>query len=315
MTLLKFKQFFLAALSLMSLLTVQPIFADDTKQQNIEIFRHNSLIGWNVNSYWIETGEGIIFIDGQLLVRDAENLANLVKSRNKKIAGLILTHPHPDHFGGIATLQKVLGKFPVYATKATHDALIEANKTYMNNAAKTFGDGIHKKLIMPDKLIASGTSLNLAGTELVIDDLGPGESADNVVVWHPQTKTLFTGDATMHGSHFYTGEGRSAAILNSFEYLKKTYKDASQLLTGHGDPASLTIVDTHIDYVKSIRKLTFAAMQKQTNLTKEKNALTNEARKKVAMLLVKKYPSLGSYGMPAEQIAAWNIFGVESEFK
>ncbi len=298
--------------ALVSSLMIQPLLADENTKK-INIFRHTSLIGWNVNSYWIETEEGIILIDGQLLIMDAKNLGNLIKTRNKKVAGLIITHPHPDHFGGINTLQKLLGDFPVYATKATNDAMKSAHETYLKVAAQQFGVQAHKKLIMPSHILESGKNLKIAGIELYIDDLGPGEAPDNSVVWHKASKTLFTGDTTMHGSHFYTGEGRSEKILKSFDHLKKHYKSASRLLTGHGDPADISIIESHIDYVETIRNLVSEAIKDKANLNKDNTLLSKEARAEVARKIVNKFSSFSTFGMSQLQIASWNIYGVEQE--
>jgi len=291
-------------------LLFQPILADEDK---INVFRHTSLVGWNVNSYWIETEEGIVLIDGQLLIMDAKNLGTLIKSRSKKVTGLIITHPHPDHFGGINTLQNLLGKFPVYATQKTTDAMKSAHETYLKSVAPQFGAQAHKTLIMPNHILESGKNLQIAGIELYIDDLGPGEAPDNIVVWHKASKTLFTGDATMHGSHYYTGEGRSEKILKSFDHLKNHYKHATRLLTGHGDPADISIIDSHIDYVATIRHLVSEAIKDKVNLNKDETLLSKEARAVIAGKIVDKFPSFSTFGMPQLQIATWNIYGVEQE--
>ena len=248
------------------------------------------------------------------MTNDAEHLAVLLKSRNKKIAGLIITHPHPDHYGGTAKLQSILGKFPIYATQDTIDNMASSNQAYQKNTAASIGKYSYKKLIMPTHTVKSGETLTLAGMELLIDDLGKSESINNVVVWSNELKTLFTGDATMHFSHFYLGEGYSFEALKTFDYMKKTYAEATTLLSGHGDPSRLGILDDLKEYVLFVREQTFEAMKDNNNLGEDKKHLTRDARAKVAQKVILKFPNLGDFGFGQIPIVSMNIYGVEAEF-
>ena len=312
--------FFTSVLFFISLIFTQQCLATDSEKLDsaqesdpIHVSRYTSLKGWNVNSYWLENSQGIVLIDAQLLTNDAEHLAVLLKSRNKKIAGLILTHPHPDHYGGTAKLQSILGKFPIYATQDTIDNMQSSNQSYQKNSAASFGKHSHKKLIMPTHTVKSGETLNLAGMKLLIDDLGKSESIDNVVVWSNELKTLFTGDATMHFNHFYVGEGYSAEALKTFDYMKKTYSEATILLSGHGDPARLGILDNLKEYVLFLREQTFEAMKDSNNLGEDQKHLTREARAKVAKKVIQRFPNLGDFGFEQKQMVSMNIYGIEKE--
>src|SRR5437762_11542537 len=51
-----------------------------------------------------------------LLLPDISYLLELIKSGQKKIVGMILSHGHEDHIGGLPFILPQLPKFPIYAS-------------------------------------------------------------------------------------------------------------------------------------------------------------------------------------------------------
>ncbi|MDP2764793.1 MAG: MBL fold metallo-hydrolase, partial [Brevundimonas sp.] len=78
---------------------------------------------YNANAYWLESDSGIVLIDALMLRSDAHQLVAAMKETGKPLAGIILTHPHLDHFGGIRTVREAFGDVPVIATQATADGI------------------------------------------------------------------------------------------------------------------------------------------------------------------------------------------------
>ncbi len=69
-----------------------------------------------VNTYWIETLAGNIVIDTQFLIAQAQAVRAALDATGKLILGVIITHPHPDHYNGTGTLLAGLAAVPMYAT-------------------------------------------------------------------------------------------------------------------------------------------------------------------------------------------------------
>jgi phosphoribosyl 1,2-cyclic phosphodiesterase len=69
-----------------------------------------------VNAYLVETPSSVIAIDATLGVSDGRALGASAEALDKPLAGVIVTHSHPDHYGGIGPL---LGgrAVPVYAVE------------------------------------------------------------------------------------------------------------------------------------------------------------------------------------------------------
>jgi glyoxylase-like metal-dependent hydrolase (beta-lactamase superfamily II) len=49
-----------------------------------------------VNSYLIHDPGGIIVVDGQLTIADADAVRGAIERSGQKAAAMVITHPHPD---------------------------------------------------------------------------------------------------------------------------------------------------------------------------------------------------------------------------
>lgn len=270
---------------------------------------------WNTNSYWLESDEGIVLIDAQLLIEDAKRWAAMLKLSGKPIKGAIITHAHADHYGGLNTLRKELGYFPVITTKATADTFEEMHKQSLAYTAPPFGDRFDKVQIQPDQIIEGKGDVTLAGITLTLENIGPGESMSATLVYEKTQNILFSGDATMHHSHVYTGEGHSEGHLSQLSHIKTEYSDVSFIYAGHGDPARISHVDWQIGYIENIRAVAARAIKANDYMTEDGKRMDAKAIAKYAQEVITKYPGIGDYSFPVEQIISGNIAGVIMELK
>jgi glyoxylase-like metal-dependent hydrolase (beta-lactamase superfamily II) len=66
-----------------------------------------------VNAYLVETATGVVVVDTTLGVSDGRALRARVAALRKPLAAVIVTHSHPDHYGGTSLLDGA--DVPVYA--------------------------------------------------------------------------------------------------------------------------------------------------------------------------------------------------------
>ncbi len=281
---------------------------------DFSVNRYVSNAAYHANSYWLESDKGIAVIDALMLRSDAKNLAQLVKQTGKPLKGVIITHAHFDHYGGLNMLRESLGYFPVYATKATVKAMKENHAATLQWAPDSHGDDYDKVMVKPDKIVKSGQVINIAGIALKIDELGPGESGNNIVIFQADQNILFSGDATLHNSHMYLGEGRSSKILEHLDYLGKTYGGVKLVYSGHGDPLSpAAVFKPEADYVHFIRSLAKAALSEGKVVLPEGKGFDKEILKTMVAEVISQYPSLGDYGLTPEYMVNSNIEAVLKE--
>ena len=142
----------------------------------IRIHRHSTgPAGALVNAYLVETQEGIVAVDGTLTVSDGRALRAQLEGLGKPLLAVLVTHAHPDHYGGIVEL--VAGDdVPVVATAGV-DAVIRRDDALKEEILRPmFGDEWPLERTFPTRTVPDGERLELGGASFTVFDLGPGES-------------------------------------------------------------------------------------------------------------------------------------------
>lgn len=103
----------------------------------------------SVNSYSIETGDGVILIDGQRELSSARAALDHLNPHAKPIAAIFLTHPHPDHFGGIGVFVEAAPDAPFYASQATRDSMAADSLGLIAASHEVVGDDSPRRSACP----------------------------------------------------------------------------------------------------------------------------------------------------------------------
>lgn len=293
-----------------SLIALPAAQAEDAK---VHRYAANHL-AWSTNSYWIEGPDGVALIDAQLVPSDAKLLAAQIKATGKPLKGVIITHPHLDHFGGLPTLKDELGDFPVYASQVTADNFASVHKQILGYypMPNAFGEALDERLGTVTDIVSDGQELSIAGLMFKIHLLGAGEAADNAVIYQKDINVVFAGDTYYPHTHYYVGEGHLDGAIGHLTFLKNTYPADTFVLPGHNDVSRLTSADEQIAYIETVQKLTEEAMAKPENVG-ENGYLTQTARRGVVDSLLEKYRSYDDFGFNPRQLVAGNVFGAEKE--
>src|SRR3954449_11325543 len=75
-----------------------------------------------VNSYIVESREGIVVVDGMLTVGDSRAVRQRIDERGKPVLGAIVTHAHPDHYAGLGEMLRGLD-VPVVSTASVRQTI------------------------------------------------------------------------------------------------------------------------------------------------------------------------------------------------
>lgn len=286
--------------------------AQEIGPRNLHRYAANHTV-WNTNSYWIEGAGGVVLIDAQLLPSDARAVASQIKATGKPLAGVIVTHPHLDHYGGLAALRDAFGDFPVYASKATAERMAPTHKQMLGYypMPNAFGEALDERFVGATHFLQDGETLTIAGIDLQVHDLGAGEAANNIALYQKDLDVLFAGDMFYPHTHYYVGEGNIDGALGHLEFIKENYGPTTHILPGHNDAARVPAADSQIAYIQALVDVTQQARSEDGALAGN-GYLTAEKRAAVVREMRARFPGYNDFGFGVDQILTYNIMGIET---
>lgn len=234
-----------------------------------------------VNSWIIETKNGIVIVDTQRQFSEAKKLLNEVEKIGKPILGVIITHPHPDHINGAAALLNGTANVPIYSTQSTFNIMRNDTGGYIAISKQLLPRNEYSdQVVLPNKIVKSDENITIDGITYHFEDLGIGEAGDMMLIYLPLQKMVFTGDVVNNRMHpFFAGavspESRShiSEWIKQIEYVRQNYSDAKTLFPGHGQAgAAKTLLDEQFNYLNTFRSLVEQQMKLTAKLGGERAA-------------------------------------------
>jgi glyoxylase-like metal-dependent hydrolase (beta-lactamase superfamily II) len=204
-----------------------------------------------VNAYLVETGAGVVAIDGTLTVGDGRALRAELESLGKPLLAVLVTHAHPDHYGAIVEL---VGDedVPVVATERVATVIARDDDVKEQILRPMFGDDWPAERRFPDRTVSDGEIVELDGARFSVVDLGPGESpADSVWLLDGGRTDVFLGDQIYDHKHAYLADGFSAEWLTNMARLEHELPVDATLHIGHGGPVTTLRFGRQREYVET----------------------------------------------------------------
>jgi glyoxylase-like metal-dependent hydrolase (beta-lactamase superfamily II) len=269
-----------------------------------------------VNSWIIESKNGVVIIDAQRTLSEANNALDEIRRINKPILGVIITHPHPDHIGGTSVLLNGTSNVPIYSTQLTYNIMKDDIGGLIAFAKRLHGNDYPDQLVLPNKIVNSGENVTIDGITYNFEDIGPGEAGDMMLIYLPAQKLLFTGDVVNNQMHPALIEGNSVEWIKQIQYIAQNYSDTRMLFPGHGQPGSpKTLLDEQLEYINTFRSLVEQQMQLEEEVGEERSAnITEEGKTKIMSELQRLYPDyLHVASMPLSDLFDLNIDAIAKE--
>ncbi len=173
------------------------------------------------------TREGLIVDPGG----DAEDIIRTVDENNIKVVGIILTHGHADHIGGLNDLKKEYD-VDIMIHEADSGMLKDADINLSNSMAMGTVE------IEADRLLKDGDKIELGDKEILVIHT-PGHTKGGICL--KIDDSIITGDTLFQGSigrtDLYGGDFDS--IVDSIKSKIMVYNDEIVLYPGHGAPSTI----------------------------------------------------------------------------
>jgi glyoxylase-like metal-dependent hydrolase (beta-lactamase superfamily II) len=201
-----------------------------------------------VNVFLLEAPGGTVLVDGMLSVSDARKVRAALDASGTELAGVVITHPHPDHYAGLA---QIVGdrEVPIVATREVDAVIRRDDATKEAVVGSMMGPEWPETRVFPNQLVADGDAVALAGLTLRVRSIGPGESHADTL-WELDDDSVFAGDVAYNGMHAYLADGQWERWLEATERLERELPAGATLHVGHGLPGGKELLGRQRHYVE-----------------------------------------------------------------
>ena len=201
-----------------------------------------------VNAFVIHGPGGIVVVDGMLTVSDATLVRRAIDDAGRPLAGVVITHPHPDHYAG---LWHLVGDddIPIVATRAVDEVIRRDDATKNDIVGPMMGAEWPATRRFPNQVVEDGTPVALGGLNLEVTELGPGESPVDSL-WRLDSRTVFGGDISYNGMHAYLADGHWEDWLSSLTDLEGELPEDVTLHVGHGPAGGTELLAAQRRYIE-----------------------------------------------------------------
>jgi len=240
--------------------------------------------GFMSNAFAVLTKEGWVVIDALSTPElSKEFVENLMRVKKAPIKYAIITHYHPDHWYGARTYKELGAK--IIAHKRLLEFYQSGEAHMVLNANKERFKGLFDKVVLvpPDIVVEDRLTLKVGEEIFEILSMAPAHTDNDLVVYMPFQKVLFTGDLVYQNRAPFMGDrgASSKGLIKALERIKGM--DAKLLLGGHNEPMDMSAVDFTLGYVKFLRENIKKLKEEGKSLDEIKEALKNNPYNKVVM--------------------------------
>lgn len=215
--------------------------------------------GFMSNSCYIKTTDSYVLIDTGASYGFAKQAYEAMEKIEKlPVNTIITTHIHDDHWLG-NNFYKEKFNSKIYAP-----ALL--NKEYNENS-EIRGLGVLSdeekkgtKFVPADEIISEETTLKIGNKEIIITPTKvKAHTADDLFVYLPKDKVLFSGDIVMNGRVTSNRDGSVLGTLKALDMIN--FKDWEILVAGHGTDTSKTAIDETTKYFTLLKQRVMEAIE------------------------------------------------------
>jgi glyoxylase-like metal-dependent hydrolase (beta-lactamase superfamily II) len=212
--------------------------------------------GWNSNSSFVVTNDGVLVVDTGSSTLIGETLLKTIRTvTDKPIKWIVCTHGHGDHWLGTSALMQEATELIVSEKQAKRMA---NELEYWADLFDRMTDGAIGKAeaVQPTTVLTQATRRDFGGLKAELILSGDSHSPGDVLVWLPKQKVLITGDVVYTTRLPGTFEGDLQQWISFLAELEKL--PVKKVIPGHGGIGTKDDITRQREFQQTIWDITAA---------------------------------------------------------
>lgn len=221
------------------------------------IFAYIQLDGtWFLNNAGFIVGdESVTVVDTTGTEKRGRAFHDAVRNTTRHpVQALINTHSHADHTHG----NFMFSPGAIIGHELCREEVKRSNLDMLRNAFPTADFG-NPPSVAPNVTFRDRLTVWVDDLEVQLIHVGPAHTTNDVVVWIPERKLLFSGDLVFNGGTPFAMAGSVAGWLEALDVLRGL--GAETIVPGHGEictPAIFDTVEAYLGFVQDVAAKGFA---------------------------------------------------------
>lgn len=207
------------------------------------------------NAGFVITANGVVVIDALGSPVLAQRLLNQIRRITPlPVTHVIVTHYHADHIYGLQTFKAAGAR--IIAHRAALEYLNSDNaRIRLETSRQGMAPWVNEQtqLVTADEWLEGEKTLTVGGVRFQITPLGPSHTPEDLVVYVPEKKLLFTGDLVFRNRIPFVGQADSGRWVKALDTLLAF--ETVAMVPGHGPVSTQGRTDLELtrDYLRYLR--------------------------------------------------------------